>query len=152
MMYEEGGLVEGFRGKYAFLSNFYPSPMTFEGITYPTAEHAYQAQKAEHLCTKIKIASLPYPGAAKRYGAQLPLPADWDQRRYQIMNDIIMIKFQDPVLRQKLLDTGNASLIETNNWGDDFWGVCNNVGSNNLGRSLMIVRMRMGPDNEIIQF
>jgi hypothetical protein len=31
-------------------------------------------------------------------------------------------------------------LIEGNTWGDTFWGVCNGVGENNLGKTLMNVR------------
>jgi hypothetical protein len=39
-----------------------------------------------------------------------------------------------------LLDTSDKVLIEENNWNDTFWGVCNGVGENNLGRLLMQVR------------
>ena len=29
-----------FRDEYSFLSNFYPSPVTYRGVVFPTAEHA----------------------------------------------------------------------------------------------------------------
>ena len=37
--------IDCFAGKYAFLSNFYPSPIApfNDGIVYPTVEHAFQA-------------------------------------------------------------------------------------------------------------
>lgn len=34
-------------GKYAFLSNFFPSPITFDGITFPTVENWFQAWKTK---------------------------------------------------------------------------------------------------------
>ena len=34
-----------FQGEYRFLSNFWPAPVEFEGITYPSVEHAYQSAK-----------------------------------------------------------------------------------------------------------
>lgn len=136
--------IEGFRGEYEFLSNFYPATIVYEGITYPTAEHAYQAQKTTNNSIKQKIASLPYPGAAKKYGAKIEgRREDWWSVRYEIMDQILTIKFQDPVLQKKLLDTGNAVLVETNYWGDTFWGVCNGTGSNILGTLLMSVRTRI---------
>ena len=36
--------------------------------------------------------------------------------------------------------TGNAVLVEKNDWGDTFWGVCSGKGENYLGRLLMQVR------------
>ena len=40
-------MIAMFDGKYAFLSNFYPSPITFDGITFPTVENWFQAWKTE---------------------------------------------------------------------------------------------------------
>ena len=136
--------IAGFTGEYAFLSNFYPATIVHDdGVTYPTAEHAYQAQKTTNPTTKQKIASLPYPGAAKRYGAKLPLTEEWSWERYTVMDRVLMLKFQDPVLQKRLLDTENARLVETNFWGDVYWGVCNGTGANVLGTLLMSIRARM---------
>ena len=43
-------------------------------------------------------------------------------------------------MSNKLLGTGDTYLEEGNTWNDTFWGVCNGVGENNLGRILMEVR------------
>ena len=43
-------------------------------------------------------------------------------------------------MTRALMDTGDAELIEGNNWNDTFWGVCNNAGENNLGKLLMKIR------------
>ena len=37
--------IDKFKNEHEFLSNFYPSPITIEDITYPTVEHAFQAAK-----------------------------------------------------------------------------------------------------------
>lgn len=39
-----------------------------------------------------------------------------------------------------LINTGDAELIEGNSWGDTFWGECNGIGENNLGKILMKIR------------
>jgi len=40
-------MIDDFRGPYRWLSNFEPSPVEFDGVIYPTVEHAYQAAKNE---------------------------------------------------------------------------------------------------------
>ena len=50
-------MIDNFDGEYAFLSNFYESPMTIQGITYPTNEHFFQAMKTLDLSERKKIAS-----------------------------------------------------------------------------------------------
>lgn len=38
-------MINCFDGKYAFLSNFYNSPVSYAGLTYRNNEAAFQAQK-----------------------------------------------------------------------------------------------------------
>ena len=52
----------------------------------------------------------------------------------------VQLTANDTVLAQKLIETGNAKLVEGNCWGDKFWGVCKGEGKNNLGLILMKVR------------
>jgi predicted NAD-dependent protein-ADP-ribosyltransferase YbiA (DUF1768 family) len=33
--------ITSFSGEYAFLSNFFPHPITIDGQTYPTNEHSF---------------------------------------------------------------------------------------------------------------
>ena len=37
--------IDSFRGKYYFLSNFFPAPVIYQGLTYQNNEAAFQAQK-----------------------------------------------------------------------------------------------------------
>mgnify|MGYP005981410963 CR=1 FL=1 len=40
-------IIDEFRGEYAFLSNFYSCPVTYNGESYLNSEAAFQAQDTE---------------------------------------------------------------------------------------------------------
>lgn len=97
-----------FRDKYYFLSNFYNSLIIEDGLTYPTMEHYFQAQKTTDRMWRIVISGTATPGIAKRYGRKVELRADWEQIKDKVMYKGLLQKFTDPNLRKQLLDTGNA--------------------------------------------
>ena len=43
-------------------------------------------------------------------------------------------------LREMLLETGDKYIEETNYWKDTYWGVCDGIGENNLGKIIMATR------------
>lgn len=133
-------IINNFSGKYAFLSNFYPRSIRFEGIIFPSVEHAYQAAKTLDHAVRGMIARAPSAGKAKRMGQKLTLRPDWEKSKLTIMLKLVREKFKDPELEQLLYETESDELIEGNSWHDTFWGVCNGVGKNNLGKILMRVR------------
>lgn len=132
--------IDSFRGEYSFLSNFHPAKTVYEGIEYPTAEHAFQAGKALDIKVRRVIAGLKSPAEAKRTGRLVDIRPDWESIKITVMRDVIKAKFSNKALMEKLLKTGNAELIEGNNWKDYFWGVCNRKGENWLGKILMEIR------------
>jgi len=133
--------IKGFSGKHAYLSNFYPVKVPYGGIVFPTVENAYQAAKTEKQEERILFQSMT-PGQAKRAGKKLVLDIeDWLLRRDMIMEHLIRYKFSVNIpLLIALKSTGKAYIEETNNWGDTYWGVCNSIGKNKLGRILMKIR------------
>lgn len=133
--------IFGFRGIYEFLSNFYVHPvLTHEGIL-PSSEHAYMIQKDSDPRYKERIRKAKTPKQAKRIGYSAILPPDWDEsRKFYAMHKALKYKFCDPELAQWLLNTGDRYLEETNFHGDTIWGRCNGIGSNHLGRQLMVIR------------
>lgn len=134
--------INKFSGKYKFLSNFFPVKVEFEGSIYPTVEHAYQAAKTFHVTTREEIRNAPTPGAAKLIGKRIQsLREDWEQVKQDVMIDLCIQKFNKEPYRTKLLQTGDARLIEGNTWGDVYWGMCNGIGENHLGKILMSIRM-----------
>lgn len=138
-------MINCFEREYAFLSNFYPSPIEYEGIKYPTVEAAFQAAKTPDLHMKMAIATTDHPGKAKRMGRKVVLREDWEEIKDKVMEDCLRLKFSDPVLREKLLATEDEELEEGNWWHDNYWGSCycsrcGDVGKNKLGYLLMKIR------------
>jgi len=133
--------INEFQGRYKFLSNFWPVWLEFEGFFYPTVEHAYQASKTKEPYERKKIRFAKTAGKAKRYGKHVILRQDWEEVKLQIMESLVRQKFTKyKDLCEQLLATGDAKLAEGNWWHDTFWGVCNGVGRNHLGKILMKVR------------
>lgn len=133
-------MIDSFTGEYRFLSNFYPCKVVFDSITYDSVEHAYQAPKTLDLARRELIRDASTPGVAKRLGSKVKLRDDWEVVKCRIMYDLLKQKFRDPELRRKLLATGAHKLVEGNTWGDTYWGKCNGVGKNYLGKLLMYIR------------
>ena len=135
--------ISSFRGEHGFLSNFYNAPIVYEGKTYPTSEHLYQALKTLDPEEREKVRLAPDPSKAKKMGKLITVRSDWDEVKQGLMRMIVGEKFtQHPELSQKLIQTGNRPLQETNWWGDTFWGVSSKtgVGQNILGKILEDIR------------
>jgi ribA/ribD-fused uncharacterized protein len=128
------------KNKTEFLSNFYPSPISFEGMLYPTVEHAYQASKTLDKGSKDLIRKSKTPIEAKKLGRSLQLRNDWYDVRIDIMKCLVKEKFENPFLNHLLLETESYSLINENKWNDKFWGVTKGVGENWLGKIIEEVR------------
>ena len=138
-----------FKGKYAFLSNFQKCVVKFEGITYPSVEHAFQAAKTLDYDERLKFTK-GSPVIVKGMGRRLKLRSNWEDVKDSVMYICLKSKFQNPEMRKKLLDTGDAVLIEGNNHGDRYWGVVNGEGQNKLGRLLMQIRSDIRESDEVI--
>lgn len=139
---EELESINSFSGAYAFLSNFEPSPIYYDGFSYPTVEHAFQAAKTLDMTErKTNFMEKQTPRQAKRNGQKVNLRPDWEDVKVPIMYELLLLKFTThPELASKLLATYPAILIEGNHWHDTFWGICDGVGLNMLGKLLMKVR------------
>lgn len=156
--------VYGFFDRHRYLSNFHLHPVEYEGVTYPSNEHAYHAAKIAPGSTqpsnvnRYAFTGLT-PSEAKSLGRSVNLRNDWlfelpqaDQLsdsqgvlilqvRDKIMLDLNRSKFtQNTGLSKLLEETGSLYLEETNWWRDDYWGVFEGTGLNKLGRILMMIR------------
>ena len=145
--------VGPFTGTYRFLSNFWPCPVWYDGRFWPSAEHAYQAAKTTDRKAKLEILAAPTPGRAKGMGGKVRLRPDWNDVRLDVMLEIVRSKFfGNDDLAERLLATGDRTLIEYNSWGDRFWGVdrlFGDEGYNHLGRILMKVRTELRKEAEL---
>lgn len=134
--------IDKFRGKYFFLSNFYPVKVNYNGLEYQNNEAAFQAQKVLDEQSKLPFTQMS-PTDAKRRGKHVKLRQDWEDVKDGIMEEIVCAKFtQNPDLKEKLLATADAELVEGNTWNDRYWGVDirTGAGKNHLGKILMKVR------------
>lgn len=133
-------VIDSFRGEYSFLSDFHKCKVEFEGMTYPSVEHAFQAAKNPDPEYRRSVAAVGSPVTAKRMGKKTVLRPDREEVKEGIMYELLISKFSDPGLRDKL--------IEGNNHWDRYWGVCRGEGQNKLGKLLMKVREEVKTDNK----
>lgn len=124
-------------------SNFAWYAIELDGKTWPTSEHYFQAQKFAGLPDEEEVRQADRARTAAEMGRdrRRPLRADWNEVKDDVMRQAVLAKFtQHAVLRELLLSTGDATLVEhtvnDNYWGDGGDG----SGKNMLGRILMEVR------------
>ena len=136
-------MIDRFSGDYRFLSNFYPCEVEYDGDKFPSTEHAYQAAKTfrPHRGPVLTMTA----GQAKRWGRTVPMRPEWEVIKVDVMHKLLEQKFKmGTKLAQKLIDTGNETIIEGNTWGDVFWGQCPvGTGDNILGKLLMKIRLQL---------
>ena len=160
-------MIDRFKGRWYFLSNFYPCEIKFKGIKYPSVEHYYVAQKFKgtqfyqgHYFTepdfKELLARVKEASDVKKIGQAMKTRPDWDAVKYDVMIRGVRYKFtKDDNLKQMLINTDSLNLTESNYWHDQYWGdcVCGRRscfadGENNLGKILMVVRDEITPKPE----
>lgn len=128
--------------EYGWLSNFHRKEMKINGKHYQTIEHYYQSNRTNDpvISTWIRLSPTPYlamkAGRSLREHETIP---NWGNKKVEIMLNGLRHKFQDPELRQKLLDTNTAELFEDSPT-DMFWGGRLEGSKNMLGILLMQIR------------
>ncbi len=138
--------ITRFRGAYAFLSNFYTleCPINYDGILYRSVEHFYQAMKTTDPEMRAEIAAYGEVGL-KKFTKGIELREGWDTLKLEVMKYALERKFswRNPTLAKMLIETGDSELVEENDWGDTFWGICKGKGENHLGKMLMQIREKI---------
>lgn len=131
-----------------FMSNFSAFEVNYDGHIWKTSEHAYQAAKftKESPVYKEMLTATSAHNALKlaerNYEHNRP---DWNEtEKIRVMTVIVRAKHdQHEYIQRKLLETGNAELIE-NSPTDPFWGRGPDwKGRNELGKIWMKLRQEM---------
>lgn len=142
--------------KRNWFSNFYPfeEPLVYQGMSFPTVEHFFQAMKCRKgdLAGRQKIANARRPSIAKKLGKNVHLRHNWEEIKLDVMEYALRYKFAKGTRwRQKLMKT-HGTIVELNNWHDNYWGRCecrvcrakvakgDLVPQNHLGKLLMKLR------------
>jgi len=135
----------GFFSSYRYLSNFWACTIEYKGLIFPNVENAYQSYKYPENQREQFVSITPF--TAKKFGKFAPgfNKKEWDSSKYQLMYDLVFIKFfTNNYLKQLLVDTKPKHLEERNNWHDIWWGTDEKGnGQNNLGKILMDVRNKL---------
>jgi ribA/ribD-fused uncharacterized protein len=131
---------------YGCFSNFSSHGVALDGAWWPTVEHYFQAQKfagTPHV-ERIRRAETPKRAAELGRSRAVPLRADWEQVKDEVMLRAVRRKFEThAALRALLLATGNEEIVE-NAPSDYYWGGgADGSGLNRLGQVLMRVRAEM---------
>lgn len=123
------------------LNNFYTSTFYIDNKEFPTVEHYYQARKMTDPVMFERIRRADTPLQAKRLAWKIRIDVNaFNSIRDQVMYEGVKAKFtQNPELREKLLRTGNAVLVEDSN-KDMYWGGGLEGSANQLGHILMQLR------------
>lgn len=141
--------MASFRGEKYFLSNMYPCTVriNMNGTVYTmkSSESAFQALR----CPEKIDEYVPLNGfEAKKLSKSHAARPDWRYVSIDVMKYVLHCKFsQNPDLAAKLIAI-NGEIVEQNEWYDTFWGVCNGIGQNHLGKCLMELRSQLRVEKE----
>lgn len=118
----KGGIA--FQSEYAYLSNFFPVQIKYGDLTFGSSEQLYQYERALFANDTNSVNDILRANTAqkaKRAAFRVPNSPAWDQVKLDKMKQIVALKFnQNPLLRNEILKTGDANLIEATI--DTFWG------------------------------
>ena len=121
-------------------------PIELEGKTWPTVEHYFQAMQFESEALQQKILQLTSAHQCRRFSKWRfwQRRKDWQQRRQVLMTRAVYTKCKMyPHIAKLLLDTEQATLVESSNY-DYFWGCGRDRrGDNTYGKVLMNVRAKL---------
>lgn len=131
--------------EHDYLSNFHLVTVHYNGVDYPSVEHAFMSAKSDDPQWKAYCANKNIsPADVKREGKQVRLVHDWEEIKLNVMETCLRSKFNQEPYRTLLIETGKQNIQEGNWWGDRFWGVDlkqqPNYGENHLGRLIMLIR------------
>ncbi len=128
---------------YGCFSNFSAHEFMLEGKWWPTSEHYFQAQKfpGTPFEEQIRLATKPMEAALMGRDRNLPLRADWELVKDDVMRKAVFQKFNSHEdIRAILLSTEDQLIVEDTPI-DNYWGCGKDgKGKNRLGQILMEVR------------
>lgn len=131
---------------YGAFSNFSRHPINLKGKTWPTTEHYFQAQKFAGTEHEEAVRLCEGPGASAKMGRRrdLPLRADWETVKEQVMKDALLQKIKEhPQIKELLLSTGDEEIVE-HTVNDSYWADGGDgSGKNRLGVLWMEIRKEL---------
>lgn len=128
------------------LSTYSRHGFDLDGVHWPSVEHYFQAMKFEDPDEREKVRHADHPKIARRLGRRrfVRIRKDWSKVRRVMMTRAMYTKCRTHAeIAQRLLDTGDKTLVETSQY-DYFWGLGRDQrGGNVYGAVLMDVRKKL---------
>lgn len=138
-------------GPLGYLATYSNHGFYKDNIYWKTSEHYYQAQKFSDPAARQLIIDAPTPKEASNIGRNrmYQLREDWELIKQQVMFEAVYFKFkQNEQILKKLLETGDAYIVEAT-VKENYWGCGpNNDGQNNYGKIVMAVRSKLKTEYE----
>lgn len=137
---------------YVF-DNFSAFQVEYNGIIFPTSEHAYQSMQfiktSKEIFEKIKNSKSAHDAQKMAFENKDKADPEWDKKKKEIMKSILRSKInQHPYVLKKLLQTGDRKIIE-DSWRDPIWGWGEaKCGQNLLGQIWMELREEYRTPNQ----
>ena len=110
-------MITKFKGEYEFLSMDYPTKIIYNGFEFNNAETAFIASKCDNIKQQKKLSRLNAVSARKKKSS-IPDNPVWEKKKDRELFNILKIKFSDPELRQKLIDTFPKKLMNNVSYND----------------------------------
>lgn len=133
-------------GPLGKLSNYASTPITVDGVEWPTVEHYYQAAKynESHIKDVIRLAPSPEKAKAEAWKQSPTLPEGWETTGVETMERALRCKFAAyPAVSDLLIMTGTLPIFEDSP-DDNYWGIGEHGrGKNTMGKILMKLRNEM---------
>jgi ribA/ribD-fused uncharacterized protein len=134
------------------LSTYSRYGFNLDGFHWPSVEHYFQAMKFEDPDEREKVRSANHPKKARRLGRRrfVKIRRDWSTVRRVVMTRATYTKCRTHTeIAQRLLETGDRTLVETSQY-DYFWGLGRDQrGSNVYGAVLMDVRKKLHDEMDV---
>ena len=148
--------IDSFTNYFEFLHNNYLSPVLYDGMLFPSATHAFQAARSSDDRTRKAILNAENLLVVLKIAKRIDEPENWKLKRLKIMEQIVRDKFRrSRELQEKLKATANRDIIMTYQEDNDvnqYWGVVNNKGQNQLGRILTKIRNDVKDNQELLNW
>jgi ribA/ribD-fused uncharacterized protein len=156
---ENNNPLIAFSGEKRFLSNMWIAPFFIpenivekykeleldSSLTFISSEHFYQYHKSYNKEYRKLILEQENPHktkslARKLIGTKYELSYNWEEIKDTIMEIALECKFSQNIELLEKLSMIKGIIEEINNWNDTYWGICNGIGQNKLGKMLMNIR------------
>lgn len=136
------------------MSSYSAYDFELDGFQWPTVEHYFQAMKFFDEKYQKRIREAKSPAAARKLGRSRfkKIRPDWRAIREVVMTRAVYIKSRThEEVSKAILKTGDARLVENNQY-DYFWGCGRDRrGRNVYGRVLMGVRNKLREELESVE-